>query len=149
MKRIFGDSIWLEGLSVWSLLRQMEDNTRRSPLIIKAWELLQCSITLRHHFLSEWQVMFLGCQRELISPCCTEHVYTRFSLAILNLLYLLLVRKEMKIQSIRVENIASTKRLKEEDMFINFISISFTTCLDSWSFYELLFETCKRWLSWH
>lgn len=67
----------------------------------------------------------------------------------IRLLYLLLVRKEIKIQSIYVENIASTKGLKGEDMFINFVSISFTIYLDSWGFYELLFETCKRWLGWH
>lgn len=48
----------------------------------------------------------------------------------------------MKIQSIHVENMARAKGPKEENMFINFINISFTICLDFWSFYELLLETC-------
>lgn len=50
----------------------------------------------------------------------------------------------MKTKSIHVENIASTKGPKEKDMFINFVNISFTIWLDSWSFYELRFQTCKR-----
>lgn len=62
----------------------------------------------------------------------------------IHLLYLLLVRKEMKIESIYVENIASTKGLKEKDVFISFINICFTVCLGSWSSYELLFEKSKR-----
>lgn len=48
----------------------------------------------------------------------------------------------MKIHHILVENITSTKGLKEETVFFNFIS--FTICSDSSSFYELLFEICKR-----
>lgn len=142
--------MWLEGLCVWSLLQQMEDNIKRSTLIIVAWELRQGSITLRHHFLSEWQVMCFWDVRENSFPplqwTCVHHIFSG-SIEPVHRMYLLLVRKEMKIHRILVENITSTKGLKEESVFFNFIS--FTICLDSSSPYELLFETCKRWLDWH
>jgi len=143
-----GWKVYLE----WSFLWQMEDNTRRSPLISKHGNYSSAVITLRHHFLSEWQVMVLGCYRERIFPCCTEHVYTRFSLAVLNLSTFCIRfwwREKWIIESIHVENIASTKGLKGKDVFINFINISFAVCLDSWSFYALLLETHKTLLGWH
>lgn len=82
----------------------------------------------------------------LLQWTCVHHIFSG-SIEPVHNLYLLLMRKEMKIHHILVENITSTKGLKEETVFFNFIS--FTICSDSSSFYELLFEICKRWLDWH